>query len=188
MSQSDFPVPAEPPVLAPAWRPAGFWVRVAAALIDGVVLSPLTVGSFCALFSVKSLPLVLLLSLPGLVYKPLLESRYGATLGKMACGLRVIDRRGGRLGLGAAYLRFAPFLAQAVVGLATTVWVFSTPQFQEVSGLLELGRLMQQSPFNLLSTVLNWFILIDCVTVAFTARKRALHDMMADSYCVWAVA
>jgi uncharacterized RDD family membrane protein YckC len=161
---------------------------VVATLIDGIVLSPLAVASFFAFFSAKSLPLLLLLSIPGLVYKPLMESRYGATLGKMACGLRVIDPHGRRLSIGAAYVRFLPWLAQAVVSLISTVWVFSTPQFQTVSGFLELGQLMQQSPVNLLSTVLNWVFLIDCVTAAFTAGKRAIHDMMAGSYCVWKVA
>jgi hypothetical protein len=51
-----------------------------------------------------------------------------------------------------------------------------------------LGQLIQESPLNVLSTVLGWFILIDCVTAAFTARKRAIHDMMAGSYCVREVA
>lgn len=36
--------------------------------------------------------------------------------------------------------------------------------------------------------MLNWVIIIDCVTAAFTERARAIHDMVAGSYCVWEVA
>jgi uncharacterized RDD family membrane protein YckC len=188
MSQADFPDETEPFSVAESQRPAGFWIRYVALLIDSIVLSPLAVASYFNYFSAKSLPLFLLLSIPALVYKPLMESRYGATLGKMALGLRVIDQHGRRLNIGAAYVRFSPWLALAVVGLITNVWVFSTPQLQTVSGFVEFGQLMQQSPVNLLSNILNCVFLIDCVTAAFTYRKRAIHDMIAGSYCVRNVA
>jgi uncharacterized RDD family membrane protein YckC len=189
MSQAGLPVQTEPLATAQSQPPAGFWIRVVAALIDFIiVLSPLQVAVFIALVYVKSLPLFLLVSIPGFVYKPLMESRYGATLGKMACGLRVIDQHGRRLSIVAAYVRFLPWLVRAPVSLITIVWVFSAPQFQAVSGFLELGRLMQQSPVHQLSTILGYVGLIDCVTAAFTNRKRAIHDMIAGSYCVWKVA
>ena len=187
MSQVGLPVQTEPWATALSQPPAGFWIRVVAALLDFIVLSPLQVAVFIALVHVKSLPLFLLVSIPGFVYKPLMESRYGATLGKMACGLRVIDQQGRRLGIVAAYVRFLPWLVTGVVRLIETVWVFSVPQFQAVSGFLELGRLTQQSPVHQLSTILGYFGLIDCVTAAFTNRKRAIHDMIAGSYCVWKV-
>jgi len=188
MPQAGLPVQTEPLAAARSQPPAGFWIRVVASLIDGIVMSPIQVAAFVAFLSVKSLPLALLVSIPGFVYKPFMESRYGATLGKMACGLRVIDQHGRRLSIVAAYERFLPPLVRAVVSLITIVWVFSAPQFQAVSSFLELGRLMQQSPVNQLSTILSFVVLIDCVTAAFTNRKRAIHDMIAGSYCVWKVA
>jgi hypothetical protein len=33
--------------------------------------------------------------------------------------------------------------------------------------------------------IVNVFILIDCVIAAFTFRKRALHDYLAESFCVY---
>ncbi len=188
MSQAGLPVQMEPLAAAQTQRPAGFWIRVVATLIDFIVVFvPLQVAFFIAVVHLKSLPLCLLVSIPGFVYKPLMESRYGATVGKMACGLQVIDQQGRRLGIVAAYVRFLPVLAPAVVHLITLVWVFSVPQFQEVSGFLELARLAQQSPFRPLSTILSYVGLIDYLTVAFTNRKRAIHDMIAGSYCVWKV-
>jgi hypothetical protein len=44
------------------------------------------------------------------------------------------------------------------------------------------------SSVHQLSTILGYVSLIDCVKAAFTNRKRAIHDMIAGSYCVWKVA
>ena len=65
-------------------RPAGFWIRVGAHIIDAVVFIPLVVAAFWNMFRVKSMFVLVLISVPGLVYKPLMESYFGATLGKMA--------------------------------------------------------------------------------------------------------
>ncbi|MCD6385696.1 RDD family protein, partial [Candidatus Sumerlaeota bacterium] len=78
------------------FRPAGFWIRVVATLVDFIVFIPVVALSFYAISS-KSLFLTLLLILPGVLYKPLMEAFYGATLGKMACGLRVVDKSGANL-------------------------------------------------------------------------------------------
>src|SRR5262245_8394691 len=167
-----------------AVRPAGFWLRAAALLIDGVVLLPLAVAPVYAFFTAANPLLAALLSTPALVYKPFMEWRYGATLGKMACGVRVIDHRGGRLGLGAAYLRFSPLLAQSGVAIVAIAGLSSPPQFRMVSGFLGLGLVVQWGPTDLLGVVLNGVISIDCATAAFTSGKRAIHDMLAGSRCV----
>lgn len=60
-------------------KPAGFWIRVVAMLIDGLILSPIFVMVFVNLFYIKSFILSFLLFVPGLIYQPLMESKYGAT-------------------------------------------------------------------------------------------------------------
>jgi uncharacterized RDD family membrane protein YckC len=166
-------------------QPAGFWIRVGAGLVDGVVLVPVAIIAIFALIHTKSLAPYIVLSIPLLMYKPFMENYYGATLGKMACGLQVIDKHGKWMNLGVAYLRFLPFLAQAVAAIALIVWVSFTPAFQTVSSWFEFGQLVDRSPGNLINIVMNWVITIDCVTAAFTERKRAIHDMIAGTYCVW---
>lgn len=164
-------------------HPAGFWIRVAASLVDTLVFIPVIAVVFVAL-STKRLPLAILASIPGFIYKPFMECHYGATFGKMACGLRVVDSDGKRLSLASAYVRYLPFLAGGAIGLLTTLWLFSTPEFKHVSGFLETGRLMKENPYDPLKTVVNIAALIDCVVVVFTHRKRALHDMLAGSFCI----
>ena len=71
-----------------ATHPAGFWIRVLAYLIDFLVLLVFGVG---ALF-MKSVAGYILLMIPLILYKPLLEGILGGIAGKLAIGLRVIAR------------------------------------------------------------------------------------------------
>lgn len=71
--------------------PAGFWIRVLAYFIDFLILLALVVGSMF----VKSVWAYLLLLVPMILYKPLLEGLLGGTAGKLAIGLRVINPEGG---------------------------------------------------------------------------------------------
>jgi uncharacterized RDD family membrane protein YckC len=96
-------------------RYGGFWLRVAAALIDSVALSvpviavQLRLGVLGALISFVGQWL----------YFALMESSYNqATLGKMACGLAVTDLEGRRISFGRATGRyFAQLLCALTLGL-----------------------------------------------------------------------
>jgi len=174
---------AEPAVLAA--RPAGFWIRALASSVDGIILIPVVALSFYAVFATKLLWLCLLTKIPGLLYKPLMEANYGATLGKMACGIKVVDEFGQKPSVARAYLRFVPFLIASLIDFVSTFWLFSQPQFQAATGFLEIGEIANAGPLQLTNTIVGWLILIDCVTAAFTNRKRAIHDMFANTYCVY---
>ncbi len=63
-------------------RPAGFWIRVLAYFIDGIVLLPL-MGLLWLGLNNGSPTLRLLPYLAAIFYKPILEALYGATLGKI---------------------------------------------------------------------------------------------------------
>jgi uncharacterized RDD family membrane protein YckC len=148
--------PASPP--PPVWDAAprgpaggagygGFWIRVVAYIIDAIVINiatwaiGLVIGANpFAMDPTKGYdPTSTLVSLViGLLYFALLESsERGATLGKMAVGLRVVTSDGARLSFVHALGRY---LAKLLSGI-----------------ILGIGFLM----------------------VAFTERKRGLHDMVA---------
>jgi uncharacterized RDD family membrane protein YckC len=168
-------------------RPAGFWIRVGANIIDSLVFIPIMILSRSNMYSLKSTAVLVLISLTWLTYKPFMESFYGATLGKMFCKIKVIDKKGNKLSLLSAYIRFFPFLLLASVSLTGQLILFSSPQFKSVTSSIELGEAMQESFLVVISFPVYALILllIDCVFVAFTVRKRALHDMIAESFCVY---
>lgn len=128
---------------------------------------------------------LILICLPGLIYKPFMESFFGATLGKMSCKIKVIDDNGKKLSLFGAYVRFFPFLLSAGVALAGQLIVFSSPQFQSATSMTEISVAQQGNFLYPIVLIVYLLLMIECVFAAFTFRKRALHDMLAESFCVY---
>jgi uncharacterized RDD family membrane protein YckC len=84
--------------LAEVRRHGGFWIRLGAGIIDGLLLSvPLVI------LESRLGPGIRLLGLVTWLYFPLLESSAGqATIGKLVCGLRVTDTYGRPISFGRA--------------------------------------------------------------------------------------
>jgi uncharacterized RDD family membrane protein YckC len=158
--------PAAPPP-PPVWdaKPGqatgygGFWIRVVAYIIDGILLN-IAFGIIGAIVGVSLIPadptkmdpeqllaqtgnLQIIAVVVTWLYFALMESSpRGATVGKMALGLRVVDEQGNRLSFLRATGRFfAKFISTLI---------------------LFIGYLM----------------------VAFTDRKRGLHDIIAGTLVV----
>ncbi len=151
---------ARPPVALPRGY-GGFWLRVVAYIIDGILLN-IAFGAVTLVTGVSLMPTdfwemhsvdafasagaLQAVSLIGTwLYFALMESSArGATIGKMAVGLRVVTDQGDRLSfLNATGRFFAKFI----------------------------------------STVI---LCIGFIMVAFTDRKRGLHDMIASTLVVTA--
>jgi len=167
--------PPAPAVVVAASQPAhyaGFWLRLVAFVIDGIILFfPFTlIISFLAvsmglsaavqevqpgqsldtlitvLGSQFVLAVLLIMLVGSALYFTLLESSgWQATLGKKALGLYVTDLAGNRISFGRASGRFfsGKFMALGVPGF----------------GIL--------------------YFLISCISAGFTQRKQALHDIIA---------
>jgi uncharacterized RDD family membrane protein YckC len=166
-------------------RPAGFWIRAVARVVDNLIFIPLIGLLIYNLLVIKSSLLMFLIAIPDFFYKPLMESYYGATLGKMACGIQVMDAKGQKLSLSVAYMRCIPFLISNVVTLIGALITFSSPGFSFASTLAEIARVEETNPVEHFETIINLLLLVDCIVAGFTYRKRAVHDMMAGSYCVY---
>jgi uncharacterized RDD family membrane protein YckC len=149
---------------------AGFWLRVVAAIIDGLIIGIPFVVIAVVIFA-SALPMIrnfgsepnpnpfllislffprlLLLAALGLVgtwlYWSLLESSsWQATLGKKALGLYVTDLTGAPISFGKASGRF--FAGRGIAYVPS------------IGGL---------------------YFLIDCIMAGVTEKKQALHDMIA---------
>lgn len=150
--------PAAPP--PPVWNASagaapvaygGFWIRLVAYIIDAVLLG--IVGA--VLFSIFGIsitepdlenydPTVNVVSFViGLLYFALMESsERGATVGKMAMGLRVVTSDGQRLSFMNAVGRYFAKIVSAII------------------------------------------LMIGFIMIAFTDRKRGLHDMIAGTLVI----
>lgn len=116
------------------WHYAGFWVRFGARLIDGILLGVVQASLALAIFGtfgaefmpsvMRSEPQSLRLSFQflsyaiGFLYEVLFLHYRGATLGKMALGLRVIRSNGESLGWGISIARyFMNFVSALILGI-----------------------------------------------------------------------
>jgi uncharacterized RDD family membrane protein YckC len=144
--------------------PAGFWIRFVAYMIDGLIMTALAVilaGIFVGILILTDQPvdhesppgpiivaallLVAALIVVNWLYEALMTSSpRGATLGKMAFGLRIVRFDGAQLSFGRATARhFLKYMITPLVPFA-------------------IGYLL----------------------AAFTQRKRALHDILADTLVI----
>ena len=113
------------------WHYAGFWIRVVARLIDGITLgiaqafiALLFFGTFGAQFlpsMMRTRPIGLRLSFQllsyaiAIGYEAVFLRYQGATLGKMALGLKVVRSDGGPLGWGISVGRYFMYIVSGII-------------------------------------------------------------------------
>lgn len=164
---------------------AGFWIRVGATFIDALVYLPLVGLNFYNLYEIKSLPLQLIIALVVTVYKPFMEYKYGATLGKMAVKIKVVNTNFEPLTMSQAIVRYSPWLLSQIVSVIGTVLLYLNPAFQEATTMVEVGTLQNEGFSSILGTTTSFLVLVSCIVVAFNNTKQGLHDMLANTYCVY---
>jgi uncharacterized RDD family membrane protein YckC len=159
------------PAAAPNVAYAGFWLRLVAAIIDGVILCIPLAPIFMIIFlgkmrNIQDLqnvhdpaavltlvgPLIVLVlaisAIASWLYWALCESSvWQATPGKKVLGLTVTDLEGRRIGFGRASGRF---------------WA---------------GRGVSSIPY-----LGGTYFAVDCICAGFTAKKQAIHDMIASTF------
>lgn len=169
-------------------RYAGFGSRLGAALIDFLVLLPLLAAGFYFTAFAPNLVAVLLITLLSLLYKPLMEHFYGATVGKMALKLRVIDEHGNRPAMATAWLRYTPWLISSFVGAYLTVQVFASPQFANIDGFMDYSMMVGTDPeivrLSRIQQYTSLLPLLSALVMLFNKPKQAAHDILAKSYVV----
>jgi uncharacterized RDD family membrane protein YckC len=113
----------------PSGPRAGFWLRFAAVLIDGIILTivfiPLRIVLGASLYNVVA-PLL------GIAYYTVLEGGpRGQTVGKMAVGIRVLDlARGGSIGYLRAFIRDIGRIVSFIALLLGYLWMLWDPEKQ----------------------------------------------------------
>jgi len=170
---------------------AGFWKRFFAGFvdllifvpfmflfhfIDGISITAAMVGAVCSglFYSVYSI---------GFHYK------FGATIGKMAAGIKVTRPNGDAIALKHAILRSSFDLIFAVATIYTQLIVLSQvdPAIYLTASWTEQGQHMLQffpAWHDILNAVTFAWVLSEFVVLLFNERKRALHDFIAGTVVV----
>jgi uncharacterized RDD family membrane protein YckC len=159
-----------------------FWNRFGASLIDGFILILISLPvTYFNIISWKIPVLFIAISLITILYKPFLEYRYGATLGKMAVGLRVVGHEFGKITLKEELMRISFYLVPSVLQHILTLSVYFSPAFHAITGYREFNRYMgSANPANLwINGIVFILVLVDCFTFISTRPGRFLHDIYA---------
>jgi uncharacterized RDD family membrane protein YckC len=163
---------------------AGFWLRVAASLLDFIVLLVFVGLNFMNTYSWKSLPLMLVINGLTIAYKPFMEWRYGATVGKMTLNLMVITVDYKLMSLAQSLIRSLPWLLSGAVTIYAAIALMTHPDYPTLAGFKEIAALQSAIVPMSLNMVVSVFLLASVIVVAFDSKKRGLHDMLAKTYCV----
>lgn len=166
----------------------GFGPRLLALILDGLILGiPIAAATLYNLLVVKSFWLFVLISLISLAYKPLLEGIYGATLGKMSMGMKVVDYDGGRINAPQAILRSVFTIAQSLVTIPVYWFIFRDTDLMAMTNYLKLSMEMATSypALNLISTASFFIIFAEMISlITDQPYCRSLHDRIAKTYVV----
>ena len=166
-------------------RYAGFWIRLGASLIDFVVYLPLIIVHIYNIYLLKSYVLEIIIVLILTIYKPLMEFKYGSTLGKMAVKVKVVTLDYGSINLTQSITRYIPWLIGQVISTYSLIILFQNPDFISTTNWIEVGNIQNEiipMGINYISSII---LIISCLFIAFTEKKQGLHDMIANTYCTY---
>lgn len=166
---------------------SGFWRRLAANLIDLLVLIPIGFAGPGLTPHSKSLALFVAVSsgTVGLFYTICLHAAYGQTLGKMALGIRVLRTDGRRIGWPEAFWRSSVDVAFWAIHTVSSVMVVTSMPAEQLAGLswAALQTAIGHTRKVTFLSYLGWLAYIwsysEVFTLLFNEKKRALQDFIA---------
>jgi uncharacterized RDD family membrane protein YckC len=163
---------------------AGFAQRFYAFLIDCFVFLPVNLWSQHNLFYTKSFAIATIIVLLWCVYKPLMDWKFGGSIGKLVLKIRVVSESGKGITLNQAFLRFAPYFAVSLSSLLSMYMLFHSPDFDKVVDL-QTAQDFEGNSSGSLAVVLTYFLYLFSVSSIFLEeKKQAAHDKIAHCYCV----
>lgn len=164
-------------------RHVAFGVRLGAYMIDSLILLPLNVLAILDLMLWKSIPLFVFLNVIVLIYKPLMEWKYGATIGKILTKIRVVKMNYKPINLQDAFNRYIFFFANSFSGFIASLLLFYKTGFDKVISLDKLTE-MQASNDNILDSALLILVFVSCTFISMDLQRQALHDKLAKTFVV----
>ena len=159
----------------------GFWKRVLATILDLlIILIPAVIVYWIfnslAVSLHSEIPIVLEYIL-FVVFDVFMIVRFGGTPGKLVLKMKIVNQQGNIPTLKEALIRNIFRIISTIFSMIVGVSLYD---LTVISTTLNLWAPLATD----LSEILGLIMLVDYLFVAFTPRKRALHDMMAGTYVV----
>jgi len=166
-----------------------FWKRVVASLIDAIVATPIAMLiMYVSISEFKSFWIFLFGMLISVLYKPIMEHYYQATLGKMAVRIKVTDWNYNKISLSQSFIRSAINMIPVLIGLPFYYLAFNNPAVSSVDSyfifLETTGIIYPLLP--ILTNITSFVGLADILIIFGDSQKkqRTLHDRIAKTYII----
>ena len=176
---------------AAVMRYAGFWPRLGAMLVDGLVMAPFIVLSYWAWSQSRTVALWMEVPLAFVFafYNIYFVGRWGMTVGKCVLKLKVVSLDGQRAGFRRAFYRHSVDFALSVVGCALILSALMSVAEHEFNVLAFAERLdLLSQRTGAASDILNWIYLAwalsELLVLLTNEKRRALHDYIAGTVVV----
>ena len=166
---------------------ATFWSRFGASLIDGFIISFAVIPvTYYNVTSWKIPSLFVIASLIEIIYKPFLEYRYGATLGKMVLGLRVVGHSFEKVTLKEELRRVSFYMIPSILQFILILHIYFSPQFLSIKSYNEYNEyVVSANPATIWLGLIVFFLgTADCITFFLNEQRRSLHDIYAGTYVI----
>jgi uncharacterized RDD family membrane protein YckC len=166
---------------------AKFGSRFGASLIDGIII--ILVNLPITYFNVTQwkIPAVYILtSLILICYKPFLEYRYGATLGKMALGIIVVGYQFQKVTLREELRRVSFYLVPNIIQEIMTLKIYFSGDLKLIGSYTEYSNYVTTSNPALFILNLIVFVLLvaDCIVFLSDGQNQSLHDKYAGTFVI----
>lgn len=163
-----------------------FWKRFCAGFVDALVFLPPSLLSNWMWNHHQHVPNLLLAifhllaNITYYAYNIYFLGKYGQTLGKMALKVKVLDVSENQ------HITYFQALKRDIVLLAMTVLLLPYELFQIMAGkfyMFNPGTIPDRASMILLYATMGWFFL-EFITMIFSSKRRAIHDLIAGSVVV----
>lgn len=162
----------------------GFWPRVGAALIDVLIYLPIIGLMVLNMTFWGNLGIHILFLIVLMVYKPFMEARFGATVGKMAIGAKVVSTNYEPISANTAISRYFPFAISQLISIFSAIVVAADYGFSTTLSFVQFSAVQAEVVPSAIDTAASIFGLVSVLAVAFSSSKQGLHDQMAKTYVV----
>jgi uncharacterized RDD family membrane protein YckC len=169
---------------------AKFWNRAGAYILDGVIVGAFSfIINYINIANFKSFLIYLPIAIIGIFYKPFMESKYGATFGKMALKLKVTDQNFNQIDFKQSLLRSIILIFPAIFFVPIYYFAFNNPNLAEYSEIFAFAQgLAIEYPIQSWISNLSFIIIVVDIIVLLTDKtktQRSLHDQIAKTYVLF---
>ncbi len=166
-----------------------FWDRVGAYLLDSLLVGVVVFGlNYLNITQFKSFLFYLPVAIVGILYKPYMESYYGATLGKMALNLQVTDLNYNKIDFERSLLRSLIVITPSLIYIPLYYLAFNNPQITNINGFLEFSMALDAAypTTRLIGHFFSLVYLTDLVVLITEGnnKQRSLKDFIAKTYVI----